>query len=67
MRTRVMNKITLGGNTMENQMGLIVDKISSELEWSSYVDEWEKNKMVKEVLDKFSILMSEAIKIASEK
>ena len=52
---------------MENQMDLIVDKISSELEWSSYVDEWEKNKMVKEVLDKFSILMSEAIKIASEK
>ena len=55
---------------MENQMidmNIVVNKISNELEWSSYVDEWEKNKMVKEVLDKFSVLMSEAIKIASEK
>ena len=70
MRTRVMNKITLGGNTMENQMmnmDLIVDKISNELEWSSYVDDWQKTKMVEEVLTKFSLLMEEAIKIASEK
>ena len=54
---------------MENQMdmNIIVNKISRELEWSSYVDEWEKNKMVEEVLDKFSNLMSEAILIASEK
>ena len=48
-------------------MGLIVDKIARELEWSSYVDDWQKNKMVEEVLNKFSLLMSEAIKIASEK
>ena len=67
MRTRVMNKITLGGNTMENQMSLIVNKISNELEWSSYVDDWQKTKMVEEVLTKFSLLMEEAIKIASEK
>ena len=67
MRTRVMNKITLGGNTMENQMSLIVNKISNELEWSSYVDDWQKTKMVEEVLTKFSRLMEEAIKIASEK
>ena len=62
-----MNKITLGGNTMENQMSLIVNKISNELEWSSYVDDWQKTKMVEEVLTKFSLLMEEAIKIASEK
>ena len=62
-----MNKITLGGNTMENQMSLIVNKISNELEWSSYVDDWQKTKMVEEVLTKFSRLMEEAIKIASEK
>ena len=55
---------------MENQMmnmDLIVDKISNELEWSSYVDDWQKTKMVEEVLTKFSLLMEEAIKIASEK
>ena len=70
MRTRVMNKITLGGNTMENQMmdmNIICDKIANELEWSSYVDDWQKTKMVEEVLTKFSLLMEEAIKIASEK
>ena len=63
----MMNKITLGGNTMESQMSLIVNKISSELDWSSHVDEWEKHKMIEEVLTKFSLLMEEAIKIASEK
>ena len=52
---------------MENQMSLIVNKISNELEWSSYVDDWQKTKMVEEVLTKFSLLMEEAIKIASEK
>ena len=56
---------------MENQMmnmDLIVDKISNELEWSSYVDDWQKTKMVEEVLTKSSLLMEEeAIKIASEK
>lgn len=52
---------------MENQMDLICDKIACELDWSSHVDEWEKRRMIEEVLDKFSILMSEAIKIASEK
>ena len=70
MRTRVMNKTTLGGNTMENQMmdmNIICDKIANELEWSSYVDDWQKTKMVEEVLTKFSLLMEEAIKIASEK
>ena len=70
MRTRMMNKITMGGNIMEIQlmdMNIICDKIANELEWSSYVDEWQKQKMVGEVLNKFSILMAEAIKIASEK
>lgn len=54
---------------MENQMdmNIIVNKIARELDWSSHVDEWEKQQMIKEVLDKFSILMSDAIKIASEK
>ena len=55
---------------MENQMmdmNIICDKIANELEWSSYVDDWQKQKMVGEVLNKFSILMAEAIKIASEK
>lgn len=45
----------------------IINKIARELDWSSYVDEWEKTKMVEEVLNKFTILMQEAIKIASEK
>lgn len=69
MRTRVMNKITLGGNTMENQMdmNIICDKIASELEWSSYVDDWQKHKMVEEVINEFTSLMAEAILIASEK
>ena len=53
---------------MENQISpLIVDKISNELEWSSYVDDWQKRQMVEETLTKFSLLMEEAIKIASEK
>ena len=48
-------------------MNIICDKIANELEWSSYVDDWQKHKMVGEVLNKFSFLMAEAIKIASEK
>ena len=48
-------------------MNIVVNKISNELEWSSYVDDWQKTKMVEEVLTKFSLLMEEAIKIASEK
>ena len=52
---------------MENQMSIICDKIARELDWSSHVDEWEKRKMIEEVLNKFSSLMSEAILIASEK
>ena len=55
---------------MENQMmdmNIICDKIANELEWSSYVDDWQKTKMVEEVLTKFSLLIEEAIKIASEK
>ena len=53
---------------MENQISpLIVNKIARELHWSSYVDDYEKYKMVEEVLNKFTILMQEAIKIASEK
>lgn len=51
---------------MENQMDLIVGKIARELEWSSYVDEWQKCQMIEEVLNKFTLLMQEAIKIASE-
>lgn len=54
---------------MENQMdmNIICDKIASELEWSSYVDDWQKHKMVEEVINEFTSLMAEAILIASEK
>ena len=70
MRTRMLNRISYGGDTRAIQlrdMNIICDKIANELEWSSYVDDWQKQKMVGEVLNKFSILMAEAIKIASEK
>lgn len=47
---------------------VVVDKIARELEWSSYVDDWQKHKMVEEVIKKFSLLMEKAIKtVVSEK
>ena len=42
-------------------MAMIANKISDELDWSSYVDEKEKRNMVEEVLDTFTKLMESSI------
>ena len=53
---------------MENQMmSCIANKIADRLIWQEYyVGECEKLEMVKEVLNEFTKLMEESIKIASE-
>ena len=55
---------------MENQqlMSNNADKIAANLVWQEYyVGECEKIEMIKEVLNEFTGLMTEAILIASEK
>ena len=47
-------------------ISLIANKIATKLEWTC-VDECKKCEMIEEVLNEFTGLMTEAIKIASEK
>ena len=42
-------------------MAMIANKISDELDWSSYVDEKEKKIMVEEVMDTFTKMMTASI------
>ena len=47
---------------MENKlMAMIANKISDELDWSSFVNENEKYAMVEEVLDTFTKLMNSSL------
>ena len=48
---------------MENQqlISLISKRISAELDWSSRVDECNKNEMVEEVIDAFIKIMNASI------